>query len=116
MHRVSLRLLHCFSKRLNTPVIYNTQALPSTTSKYLVGDIINNRYLNEQWRGLINSSVNVAGWVRNVRVSNQVMFINLFDGTAAKEIQVVIGKDHPDWGKYIEIKKGYSLKISGTLK
>ena len=51
-----------------------------------------------------------------MRVSNKVMFINLFDGTATKEIQIVIDREHPGWGEYSEIKKGYSLKLEGVVK
>ena len=76
--------------RMNPTTKYRTEQMPSLIPKYLVGKIISIKYLNVEWKNFVKKSVTCAGWVRSVRVSNKMLFIDLLDGTSPLSIQLVI--------------------------
>jgi len=61
-------------------------------------------------------SITVAGWCRNLRASNAFGFIELNDGSAFKNLQVVIEADRLNNYKEITTQNiGASVAIEGTL-
>ncbi len=61
-----------------------------------------------------NESV-IAGWVRTKRISKNVAFINLNDGSTIRNIQVVVNPDLAGMDILDDIHTGASLRISGKL-
>lgn len=57
----------------------------------------------------------IAGWVRSVRVSKEVIFILLNDGSNISGIQVVVDKKLPDFEEIGRIGTGASLQVNGNL-
>jgi len=57
----------------------------------------------------------LAGWVRSVRVSKNVAFINLNDGSNQSGIQVVADQELPGFDEICRIGTGAALKVSGRL-
>ncbi|HLV09952.1 MAG TPA: OB-fold nucleic acid binding domain-containing protein, partial [Halanaerobiales bacterium] len=60
------------------------------------------------------SSVKVMGWVRTKRVSKNIAFLEINDGSTLKNLQIVILKP----GEFLldEITTGASIKVNGYLE
>ena len=70
-----------------------------------------------KYEELDNSKVNVCGWIRNLRSSKSIAFIELNDGSFFKSVQVVIEESSLDNYKEIEsLNIGASVIVEGTLK
>ena len=64
----------------------------------------------------IDTNVTVCGWIKSIRDSKQTCFIEINDGTALKNIQIVIDKEsYADSGSVIKQNVGASLAVNGTL-
>jgi len=74
-----------------------------------VRDIYQN---TEQYGG---KEVTVAGWVRSIRSSGHLGFIDLNDGTFFKGIQVVFEEDLPNFTEVAGYHTGAALTVTGTL-
>ncbi len=62
------------------------------------------------------ASTTVHGWVRSVRVSSEVAFIVLNDGSNLEGIQVVLERTRlPDFDNLCRITTGSALRVTGTL-
>ena len=59
--------------------------------------------------------VRVAGWVRTVRISKNVGFIHLNDGSCFQTIQVVVDGDSPCFEQVAGLTIGSSIEVSGAL-
>ncbi|MCX4248365.1 MAG: asparagine--tRNA ligase [Bacilli bacterium] len=63
----------------------------------------------------IGDSVKVEGWIRNHRKQKDFGFIDFYDGTSFKTLQVVYDKDNKN---FVEIQKmlvGCAIEVNGTL-
>jgi asparaginyl-tRNA synthetase len=59
--------------------------------------------------------VTVAGWVRSLRSSGHLGFIDLNDGTYFKGIQVVFEEDLPNFSEVEAYHTGAALRVTGKL-
>ena len=62
----------------------------------------------------VNSDVIILGWVRTIRVSKNVAFVELNDGSSMKNIQGVIGQPE-NYPVLAEIGTGAAVRMQGTL-
>ena len=61
--------------------------------------------------------ISVGGWVRTVRDSKTLCFIELNDGTFFKGVQVVVTEEEcPDFLIAAELNVGSAIVVSGTLE
>ena len=60
-------------------------------------------------------NLSVEGWVRTVRKSKGIAFVELNDGSCLKDIQLVIDESSPCFESLNKINTGASLKAWGTL-
>jgi asparaginyl-tRNA synthetase len=60
--------------------------------------------------------VNVKGWVRTKRVSKNVAFIALNDGSTINNVQIVVDFNHIDEKELSRINTGAAISVDGLLK
>ena len=63
----------------------------------------------------IGDKVEIEGWIRNHRPQKEFGFIDFFDGTCLKSLQVVYNKDIDNFEEITHYHVGSSLKVEGTL-
>jgi asparaginyl-tRNA synthetase len=63
----------------------------------------------------LEQQVEVAGWVRNLRVSKKFGFIELNDGSFFQNLQVVFEEDLPNFAEVCKLGISTALVITGTL-
>lgn len=63
----------------------------------------------------INQDIKIGGWVRTVRVSKGLGFIEINDGTFFKNVQIVFDDNLSNFSEIEKVSVGSSLKISGIL-
>ncbi len=61
------------------------------------------------------ADVTVCGWLRTVRDSKVVGFLELSDGSTVKSVQAVIDSGNPDFEKAVKLGIGSAVVVSGTL-
>lgn len=71
--------------------------------------------LYKEYKKYVGKSVDVAGWIRNHRVSSNVGFIDLSDGTTIKNVQLVYGKDTEDYEKITHLHIGSAIRATGKV-
>ncbi len=72
--------------------------------------------IHKGYQELLGKEVTVCGWIKSLRDSKQVCFIELNDGTAMKNVQVVIDKStFADVDTVLRQNTGASLAVYGTL-
>ena len=71
--------------------------------------------LSDKTQSLINTPVNVKGWVRTKRGNKNVAFIALNDGSTINNIQIVVDLAHFDEDLMRRITTGACVSIEGTL-
>ncbi len=69
----------------------------------------------KNYEKLIESELEVRGWIRNNRRQKDIGFIDLSDGTCFKKIQIVYDKDTKDFESIKKIHFGSSIKVIGKL-
>jgi asparaginyl-tRNA synthetase len=75
--------------------------------------LIKSLYRDSQ--SFLNKEVSVAGWVRTVRSSGEIAFIEINDGSFFKGLQVVFDNNLPNFAELEKITISSSLEITGTL-
>lgn len=63
----------------------------------------------------IGDKVEIEGWIRNHRPQKEFGFIDFFDGTCFKSLQVVYDKNIDNFEEITHYHVGSSLKVEGTL-
>ena len=63
----------------------------------------------------IGDKIEVEGWIRNHRPQKEFGFIDFYDGTCLKSLQVVYDKELKDFDEITHYHVGASLKVKGTL-
>ena len=63
----------------------------------------------------MNQAIEVAGWIRNIRVSKKFGFIECNDGTFFKSLQVVFEDDMKDFEKISHLGTGTAIVVTGIL-
>ena len=66
-------------------------------------------------KSFINKKVKVSGWVKNHRKQAHFGFIDLFDGTTFKTLQVVYDDSLSNFDDITKIKLGSALTVDGKL-
>ena len=63
----------------------------------------------------IDKNKTICGWVKNHRKQATMGFIDMFDGTILKSLQVVYDNNLSNFEDVTKIKIGSAIKVSGTL-
>ena len=66
--------------------------------------------------GLQEKEVVVRGWVRSKRVSKNLAFVAVGDGSCQTALQAVVEASNPSFEKLSEVQTGVSLELTGFLK
>ena len=81
---------------------------------------LDNRIINKEiysnYENLDNKEVIVAGWIRNLRDSKVIGFIELNDGTFFKPVQIVLEQNLENFSQIISLNIGSSIIVKGILK
>lgn len=71
--------------------------------------------LHADYQASLNKETVIAGWVRTVRSSGDIAFMEINDGTCFKSLQVVFDNNLSNFNELEKINIGSSLEIKGTL-
>ena len=71
--------------------------------------------LSDSTQSLINTTINVKGWVRTKRGNKNVAFIALNDGSTINNIQIVVDLANFDEDLLRRITTGACISVDGTL-
>ena len=63
----------------------------------------------------LNKDIEVQGWMRNLRASKNVAFIELNDGTTFNDVQVVMGTNLNNFDEISKLGLYSSIKVKGTV-
>ncbi len=69
--------------------------------------------------GYVGDEIRVAGWVWQIRKQGKIVFIELFDGTTHKTLQLTVKKNNlvsPDFVEVSSLYRGASIVAKGILK
>ncbi len=61
------------------------------------------------------TTVTLCGWIKNIRVSKSVGFIEFNDGSSFKNIQVVFENNLPNYDEVSRVNIGASIKVEGKV-
>ena len=64
---------------------------------------------------LIDTEITLQGWIRNHRKQKEVGFIDFFDGTYFKSVQLVYSKELQSFDEIQEIRIGSAITVTGKL-
>ncbi len=71
--------------------------------------------LYKDYKKYVGKSIETAGWIRNHRVSSNVGFIDLSDGTTIKNVQLVYGKEVEDYEMITHLHIGSAIRVTGKV-
>lgn len=71
--------------------------------------------IQSDWQNLLDKSVVVCGWVKNIRTSKGIGFIELNDGTAFKGIQIVFENTLENFEQTEKLSIGSAICVNGLL-
>lgn len=63
----------------------------------------------------LGKEIEINGWIRNLRDSKNIGFIELNDGTKFENLQIVIEKSLENFAEVIKLHLSSSIKVKGTL-
>ena len=72
--------------------------------------------INNGYNNMDGQNVTVAGWVRNLRDSKNIAFVELNDGSYFKSTQVVLEGALPNYNDIVNLNIGSSIVVNGTVK
>src|SRR5574344_844501 len=72
-------------------------------------------YLDKHITELLDKEVELQGWVKNQRKQSCFGFIDFYDGTRLKSMQIVYTNDLKDFDEIQKIRGGSSISIKGIL-
>lgn len=75
--------------------------------------LVKDLYLNKD--EYLNKDIIIEGWIRNLRSSGSVAFIDINDGTSFNGIQIVLNKDLENFDEIVDLPLSTSLIIKGKL-
>jgi asparaginyl-tRNA synthetase len=67
-------------------------------------------------QGRDGQSVTVRAWVRSKRVSKNVAFVVVNDGSSQRDLQLVVDANNPSFAKLEEVSTGAAIRVDGVLK
>ena len=72
--------------------------------------------LSAENSGAISGPVNVKGWVKTVRSSGGVAFVQINDGSTLADLQIVVDASCPDYSLVNALTTGCSVSADGVLQ
>ena len=72
--------------------------------------------INNGYNNMDGQNVTVAGWVRNLRDSKNIAFVELNDCSYFKSTQVVLEGALPNYNDIVNLNIGSSIVVNGTVK
>ena len=90
-----------------------TQSLPPDGRDTIV---LRERVKHILQEGRDGNSVTVRAWVRSKRISKNVAFIVVNDGSCQGDLQLVLDANNPSFAKLEEVSTGASVRADGVLK
>ena len=69
----------------------------------------------EENDAILNSTINLQGWVRTNRSNGQIGFIEFNDGTYFKNVQLVYSKDSKDYELLASFRNGCAIEVTGKV-
>ena len=72
--------------------------------------------INNNYNNMDGQNVLVAGWVRNLRNSKNIAFIELNDGSHFKSTQIVLDSNLDNYSDIVSLNIGSSIIVNGTVK
>ena len=73
------------------------------------------RDLQKDYKAFLDKEVCINGWVRNHRKQKNFGFIDFYDGTCFKNVQVVYEQDVENFDDIQKIKVGSALEVDGEV-
>ena len=73
------------------------------------------KLLYKDYEKFLDTQINLNGWVKNHRKQKNFGFIDFFDGTNFKSVQVVYEEDIANFEEIQKIKVGCSINVKGTV-
>lgn len=77
--------------------------------------VISVKSLYRETAAYLNQEVVVEGWIRTVRASNTIGFIELNDGTFFRNVQVVLDAAHADFGALTKLPIATAIAVRGKV-
>jgi len=62
-----------------------------------------------------SADVTAEGWLRTVRVSKGIAFLELFDGSCLAGLQAVVDEGVPDFNRIAALRAGSAVRVTGNL-
>ena len=72
--------------------------------------------INNNFANMDGKQVEVAGWIRNLRDSKKIAFIELNDGSYFKSTQIVLDETLNNYNDIVSLNIGSSIIVNGTVK
>ncbi len=67
-------------------------------------------------QGHDGQSITINGWVRSKRVSKNVAFVVVNDGSTQRDLQLVMDSGNPNFEKLGDVSTGAAVRVDGVLK
>ena len=71
--------------------------------------------IHEQKEKFMDKEIELKGWIRNHRKQKEFGFIDFYDGTCFKSIQVVYDNKLKNFDSIQKLKNGSSIQVLGKL-
>lgn len=72
--------------------------------------------INKNYNNMNGENVIVAGWIRNLRDSKKIAFIELNDGSYFKSTQIVLEEGLANYNEIVNLNIGASIIVNGVVK
>ena len=72
--------------------------------------------INKNYSNMNGENVIVAGWIRNLRDSKKIAFIELNDGSYFKSTQIVLEEGLANYNDIVSLNIGASIIVNGVVK
>lgn len=73
------------------------------------------KHLNETYKDLTGTEVQICGWVRTIRANKNFGFIEINDGSFFKNLQVVFDKSLDNYSEISHLNIGSALRVKGRV-
>ena len=72
--------------------------------------------INKNYKDMNGKEVLIAGWIRNLRDSKKIAFIELNDGSYFKSTQIVLEENLENYNEIVSLNIGSSIFVNGIVK
>ena len=95
--------------------ILNLKDVYENIENYLDKEISLEGWIRNLTKDYLNKEVELNGWIRNHRKQKEFGFIEFYDGTAFKNIQLVYDNKLEDFDEITKLHIGSSIKVEGKI-